>query len=232
VQDIGNQRGRRQGDGIGGHDFRDRRVEGQALGHRAGGDVARGQDALHHAVLGGDDAGDVDFPHLARGLDQRRGGQAGQGIARHQLAQRDRRDVLPPRAGGARAVEEPQHARMFGHQRVEGRRGDAQKLAVFGGLRGDHGDAVLHQPALAEGVPGPENGQDRAIGIGDVDPARDDEKEMGLRVAHGIERLARRQRDAVDGPGQFRADVVGKDVVGMRAGERGSDIDGHGKSRM
>jgi hypothetical protein len=79
---------------------------------------------------------------------------------------------------------------------------------------------------------GPEDGQDSAIGVGDVDAAGDDEKEMGLRIADGIERLARRQRDAVDGPGQFRADVFGQDVVGMRAGERGSDIDGHVKSRM
>jgi hypothetical protein len=56
-------------------------------------------------------------------------------------------------AGGARAIEEPQHARVFGHQRVEGRGGDAQKLTVFGGLGGDNGGAVLHQPTLAEGIP-------------------------------------------------------------------------------
>jgi hypothetical protein len=84
---------------------------------------------------------------------------------------------------------------VFGHQRVEGRGGDAQKLAVFGGLGGDDGDAVLHQAPLAEGVAGAEDRQDSAVGVGDVDAARHDEEEMRLRIADGIERLARRQRD-------------------------------------
>jgi hypothetical protein len=131
----------------------------------------------------------------------------------------------------SRAIEKPQDAGVFGHQGMEGRGGDAQKLAVFGCLGGDNGGAVLHQPTLPEGIPRAQDRQDRPVGVRDVDAAGHNKEQMRLGIADGIQRLACIKRDAVDGVGQFGANVFGQDIVGVRAGKRCGDIDGHVRSR-
>ena len=69
-------------------------------------------------------------------------------------------------------------------------------------------------------------------GSGDVDAARHDQVKMRLRLAHGIDRLARDEVDAVDGLGQRCPGILGQDVIGVGAGERGGDIDRHDMSRI
>ena len=150
VKHVGHEGRGRQGEGVGRHDLRHRGFGRPPLGHGAGGDVARGQDAARGAVHGRDDARHAKAAHLLRRLDQRGVGGAGEGVFRHQFGQRHGGDVLPPGGGGPCAVEEAQHARVGGHERLEDGGGDGQKRAVFGRGGGDGSDPVAHQPAFAE----------------------------------------------------------------------------------
>ncbi|MPL84631.1 hypothetical protein SDC9_30596 [bioreactor metagenome] len=226
VQDVRAKRRGRQRDRIRRHHLTHRGRRIAPLGQHLVRQVAHGDDAEQPRVRAGDaKRGDMRVAHHLRGLGHAGVGAAGERPAGDQVGHFLRRKIRPRPLAPA-AVEEALEGRVGPDQPGEGGAGQHQDDRILGGAGLGHGDAAAHQPTFAKRVARPEQRDQPAVAVGDLDPALLDQVEPADRRVVDIDERIRPKDHAAEGTGDRRQLVTRQGIVGVDAFEkRGDSLD-------